>query len=494
MRAVVLEVGQHVREVHGRAERGTRDPRPRRREPRVGQRRASRATGRSRSSRGTGTIEKRRRLQGRVVGPRRSAGRARGLPASAIRAPPDARAATSVPIAQPHARRSLTSPRAIGLSVRPTARSRGASIASFESPIDSCPQKTASVRRTSRHGSSPTAIPRTRARIETTRVGPGCVEPQSARPVERRHRGALRSHLPRDPTEPDLHGATVARHIPAPGNASQVHAVAWDWAEGVPDPSARSRSRHVRRHHPHRPHPRSDPRRPRRALEHPHLRRDRADRRGRVRERPRSRTLDPHRCEHAAVATHRRPPWHRGARQDHGDPRRLQLRLGRRRRGADRLRRRDHPRRQADDVGPLRHRPGRRALHRAGARRRPLHAPDGRLRRRRGLRGLRPRRELHPDHDHGRGRPGRLRRRARDPGRARERARARVVRSPSRSSSTRSPTRSAAGRDRSGAGGFAETPGTRHPSPAFRAPAPQLGTASAAGSVLEDGLDLLVLG
>ena len=92
-------------------------------------------------------------------------------------------AAASAPSAAPHATRSLTSPRAIGLSVRPTARSRGASIASFERPIESWPQKTASVSRTSRHGSSPTAIPIASASAETTRVGPGCVEPHSARIV-----------------------------------------------------------------------------------------------------------------------------------------------------------------------------------------------------------------------------------------------------------------------------------------------------------------------
>ena len=44
---------------------------------------------------------------------------------------------TTAPDAAIHAARNDTSPRASGLSARPVARSRGASIASFEMPTDS---------------------------------------------------------------------------------------------------------------------------------------------------------------------------------------------------------------------------------------------------------------------------------------------------------------------------------------------------------------------
>ncbi len=88
------------------------------------------------------------------------------------------RAAMAATIADAHAVRTGEPSAARGLSVRPMARSRGASMTSLESPIDTWPSSTETERMASRAASSPTDSPSANATSVTTTVGPGCVERQ----------------------------------------------------------------------------------------------------------------------------------------------------------------------------------------------------------------------------------------------------------------------------------------------------------------------------
>ncbi len=84
-----------------------------------------------------------------------------------------ASAARSETTAATHSARTLTSPRATGLSVRPAAMSRAASQASLDQPTESCPASMAGATSTGPNPCGAASAASTVAMAVMARLGPG---------------------------------------------------------------------------------------------------------------------------------------------------------------------------------------------------------------------------------------------------------------------------------------------------------------------------------